>query len=183
MTKERLSPKRITTTAVRIVDRDGLDALTISATAEELAVVPSAIYSHFSGLDGLRHCVAVAATHNLTTEVTSAAIGVAGIEALDAMGTKYREFALAFPGQFASTLLPPKSNNDDLARATNSLVDVFVAVYRAIGLGVEGSLLAARTTRCAIHGFLALEHTSGTTDEHRSEFGHLLHALQVGLTT
>jgi hypothetical protein len=128
-----------------------------------------------------RYLVAVQATANLANEIRNAAVGVAGDGALQAIGTAYRNFAHTNPGQFASTFLPPTSDNDDLANANRSLLDVFVLVYRAMGLTPDESHLAARSTRSAIHGFCALELASGTTPDHDDEYRHLLETLRRGL--
>jgi len=182
MRRPALSPSTVTDAAMDIVNRDGFDALTVSAVAGELGVGPSRLYTHIDGLDGLRYLVATAATRNLTTRVRNAAIGTAGHSALAAIGAAYRAFANDNPGQFASTLLPPRGDDDDLAAANGELLDVFIRVYTAMGLSPDRSHLAARSTRSAIHGFLALEHNSGTTPGHEAEYDHLLATLQRGLT-
>lgn len=181
MTRGRVTVPRLTDAALGVVDRGGFDALTLSAVAEDLGVGPSALYTHLDGLDGLRNLVATASTDDLTTQIRNAAIGNAGDDALDAIGTAYRGFALRHPGRFASTLLPPPSDDDDLASANRSLLDVFVLVYTAMGLADDQSELAARSTRSAIHGFLALEHTGGTSPDHDAEYAHLLRTLRRGL--
>ena len=181
MRKPALTLPAITDAAMNIVDRDGFDALSLSSVATELGVGPSRLYTHIEGLDGLRYLVATTATNNLTTRVRNAAIGTAGDNALAAIGTAYRAFANDNPGQFASTLLPPRGDHDDLTAANQELLDVFTLVYTAMGLTPTNSHLAARSTRSAIHGFLALEHNSGTTPEHEAEYNHLLATLQHGL--
>lgn len=166
-----------------MVDREGFGALSLTSVADRLQVGPSALYSHVDGLEGLLYSVAVAATGNLTERVRNAAVGTAGDHALEAMGAAYRAFAQEHPGQFASTLLPPRSDDDDLAAANEALVDVFALVYTAMGLSEADAGLAARSTRSAIHGFLALEHNAGTTAAHDAEYEHLIETLQRGLTT
>ena len=180
MAKQRLNLSRVTAEALALVDRNGYDALTLSNVADGLHVAPSALYTHVDGLDGLRYLVAVAATDNLATEVRNAAIGTSGERALAAMGAAYRHFARDHPGQFASTLHPPRSADGDLATANQSIVDVFVLVFGAMGLSPDASNLAARSARSAIHGFLALEHNAGA-DAHEAEYEHLLDTLQRGL--
>jgi AcrR family transcriptional regulator len=164
-----------------LVDRNGFDALNLSAVAEDLGVGPSALYTHVDGLAGLRYLVAVQSTTNLANEIRDAAVGIAGDHALEAIGLAYRRFALTNAGQFASTFLPPLSDNDQLAAANRSLLDVFVLVYRAMGLPPDQSHLAARSTRSAIHGFCALELASGTSPDHDAEYRHLLQTLSRGL--
>ena len=181
MARIRLNSESLTGTALVFVDNAGYEALTVSAVAGELEVAPSAIYTHCDGLDGLRCLVAVAATNNLASQVRTAAIGTAGESALIAMGHAYRRFAHDHPGQFAAILRPPRTVDDAWHLASQSVVDVFALVFSAMGLAPQESALAARSTHCAIHGFLALEHASGTSDRHDDEYRHLLETLQRGL--
>lgn len=177
----KLSTIGVINQAIGLIDQHGYDALSVSAVAHEMEVAPSALYTYCDGLDGLRNLVAIAATNNLIIDVRNAATGAYGDIALNAMGDAYRSFALDHPGQFASTLRPPAVDNDDLNAANTALVDIFALVYAATGFDQARSRLAARTTRSAIHGFLALEHTAGTTPDHSDEYQHLLQALIVGL--
>jgi AcrR family transcriptional regulator len=179
--RQSLNTRGVTQAATKLVDDGGFDALNLSAVAEVLGVGPSALYTHVDGLSGLRYLVAVQATTNLATEVRNAAIGVAGDGALEAIGLAYRHFARRSAGQFASTFLPPLSDNDDLAAANRSLLDVFVLVYRAMGLSADEAHFAARSSRSAMHGFCALELASGTTPAHDAEYRHLLETLRRGL--
>jgi AcrR family transcriptional regulator len=181
MPRRRVTLSTLTASALELVDRDGLDALTLTAVADDLGVGVSTLYTHVEGVDGLRHLVAVASTDNLTSDIRDAAVGTSGREALAAMGLAYRRFALDHPGQFASTLLPPRIDDDDLDMANRALFDVFVRVYGAAGLDEAESRLAARSTRSAIHGFLALEHVASTRDELEADYHYLLDALQRGL--
>ena len=181
MARPRLTVPLIVGQAIQLADSDSFEALSLSALAERLGVRPSALYNHVTGLDDLQYLVAVAATGNLTAAVRNAAVGTFGSRAVTAMGHAYRSFSLDHVGQFASTLLPPRSNHDDLTRENRHLLDVFVAVFAATGMAEHDSYLAARPTRSALHGFLAPEHNSGTTDAHGAESTHLLEALQRGL--
>lgn len=180
MPRQRLSLSGVTESAMALVDRDGFEALSLSNVAGLLGVGPSALYTHVDGLDGLRCLVAVQATNNLTGQVRDAAIGVAGHHAVFAVGSAYRQFALVFPGQFASMLMPPIGDND-FAGATAELLAVFALVYRSTGLGPGEANLAARSTHSAIHGFLALEFVTGTTPGHEEQYRHLLDIITRGV--
>ena len=181
MPKKRVTLAALTAAAIVVVDRDGFEALTLNGVAGELDAAASTLYTHTDGLDGLKTLVAVAGTENLTETVRDSAIGTSGPDALTAMAVAYRAFALGHPGQFASTLLPPRSDLDDLANANATLMNVFELVYRAIGLDDEEARLAARAIRSAIHGFLALERTMALRSDHDGEYRYLLDALQRGL--
>lgn len=181
MRKKRVTLAALTAAAIVVADHEGFETLTLNGVAAELDVAASTLYSHTDGLDGLKTLVAVAGTQNLTESVRNSAIGTSGLHALTAMATAYRTFALDHPGQFASTLLPPQSDLDELATANATLIDVFVLVYRAIGLEDHEAQLAARAMRSAIHGFLALERTMDSPSDHDAEYRFLLDALQRGL--
>lgn len=170
-------------TAVTLVDRRSFDALTLSALASELGLRPSALYTYFDGLDGLRHAVAVQATRNLTERLRDAAVGLSGDDAVVALARTYRGFATDHPGQYASTLLPPSRPSDELVQAVERLTDVFARVLGGYGLAGDEAIHAARTTRSAIHGFVALELCHGFhhgTDRDAS-FDHLVDTLIGGL--
>ena len=183
MPRVRLSVMRITRSAIELVDRSGFDELSLSAVASDLDVGPSALYNHVDGLDGLRCAVATAATRNLTEAVRNAAVGTSGPSALTSMGEAYRRFSLENAGQFACMLRAPRDGDDDLTAANEALLDVFILVFRAMGLADDEARLAARSTRSAIHGFLGLEHLSGTEDAHEAEYRFLLETLQRGLAS
>jgi AcrR family transcriptional regulator len=181
MPKKRVTLPALTAAAIIVADRDGFEALTLNGVAGELDAAASTLYTHTDGLDGLKMLVAIAGTQNLTDTVRNSAIGTSGPDALTAMAMAYRTFALDHPGQFASTLLPPRSDLDDLATANAVLMNVFELVYRAIGLEHDEARLAARAMRSAIHGFLALERTMASLSDHDAEYRYLLDALQRGL--
>ncbi len=168
----------LVTTASSFVDDVGYDALSVSAIAGALEVAPSALYTHCDGLEGLRSLIAVAASQNLADRIRTAAIGTSGDSAVVAMGLAYRRFALDHPGQFAALLRSPLADEPELRAANQAVVDVFTLVFTAMGLTPRESTLAARSTHSAIHGFLALEHVSGTGDGHEDEYLYLLKTLQ-----
>ena len=181
MPKKRVTLAALTATAADVADADGFDALALTEVAKRLDVAASTLYTHTDGLDGLKHLVAVAAIHNLTDAVRQAAIGQSGREALIEMAVAYRQFALDHPGQFASTLLPPELDDQEVIAANAELRAIFVIVYQGIGFGEVEARRAAQATRGAIHGFLALERTTDPASEHDTDYLYLLNALQHGL--
>jgi AcrR family transcriptional regulator len=183
MARGRIIPGGVVATAIELIDREGFEALSLSAVAEALQVRPSALYGHVGGLDQLRDRISVSATNHLTIAVGAAAMGVAGANALDAVGHAYRGFAHRCPGQYSAILRPASPTNIELATANQALHDVFARVCRGAGLEPEDADLAAGNTRSAIHGFVSLEHASGTTPGHDSRYSQLLQLLHRDLET
>jgi AcrR family transcriptional regulator len=184
MARQRISLDGITESALRVVDRDSFEALSLAAVAGGLGVRPSALYTYVDGLDALRYAVAVASTSQLTHTIRDAALGQAGDEAITALAHAYRGFAIDYPGRYASTLVPPVRRDDALARASNGLLDVFARVI-ATGYGRTGddTVHAARAARSAIHGFVALEAGQGFDEptDRDASFDHLVHVVIAGL--
>lgn len=184
MVRPRLDRIAVVQSALVVIDRGSLEALTVAAVAQELNVGSPALYNHVDNLDDLRHEVAVHATRDLTNALRDAVLGHAGDDAIATMAHTYRDFAVRHPARYASTLLPPKRSDDDLARATGELIDIFARVIAAgYGLRGEAALHGARTTRSAIHGFVSLEAidaftTAGDTD---ASFEHLISTVIAGL--
>jgi AcrR family transcriptional regulator len=179
--RDRIPPGAIVDTAITLIDREGFEALSLSAIASVLGVRPSALYGHVGGLDHLRGRLAVVSTNHLTRAVGAAAMGVAGADALDAIGHAYRGFAHGHPGQYSAILRRAAADNVELAVADRALHDVFARVYLGAGFDPAAADLTAGSTRSAIHGFVSLEHASGTTPGHDDRYGHLLEVLHRGL--
>ena len=154
--------------------------MSLSSVAADLGVATSALYNHCAGLDGLHHQLAVVATNELVQTLRTAAIGTQGDVAIFAMAVAYRGFATDHPGQFAAILRPPIVDDDRLSTANRCVVDTFALVYAGMGFESDRCEFAARSTYCAIHGFLALEHLS-TEPASDSNFDHLIGTLRRGL--
>jgi AcrR family transcriptional regulator len=177
----RIPHGAIVDTAITLIDREGFEALSLAAIAESLDVRPSALYGHLGGIDHLRDQLAATATLHLTATVGSAAMGVAGTDALDAIGHAYRGFAHHHRGQYSAILRPSMADNADLVAANGALHDVFARVYLGSGFDAESADLAAGSTRSAIHGFVSLEHVNGNLPGNDTRYQHLLRTLHRGV--
>lgn len=170
--------------ALVLIDRESLDALTVAAVANELGVGSPALYNYLESFDELRYEIAIHTTMDLAANLRDAVLGHAGDNAVVALAHAYRAFALRHPARYASTLLPPKRPDDQLAQANALLIDVFARVIGAgYGLSGQAAVHCARTIRSAIHGFVSLEAVDGFTDPHDRDdsFDHLIATVTAGL--
>ena len=179
--KAKLSVVHVTTSAVGVVDRNGLAGLSMSAVAVELGVATSALYTYCGNVDGLYRLVAVQALDDLTNAVQAAATGKAGSDALLAMVDAWHDFALTNPGQFAATLRPPPGEDRTVIEAMDRLVDIFALVFAATGLEEPAATRSARQMHRAVHGCLAIDYLRGTTESGAADLRDLVEAL-VGAT-
>ena len=90
------------------------------------------------------------------------------------MGCPYREFARTHPGQFRSTMAPSQTAGNEMAAAHGELLDVFTLVYQGAGLDPPVAQRAARRARSAIHGFVTLEASTGSTPAHDAHYSELI---------
>ncbi len=170
--------------ALVVIDRDSLGALTLAAVASELGVGSPALYNHLDNLEELRYELAIHTTVALTDDLRDQVLGLAGDEAIATLAHSYRSFANRHPSRYASTLLPPKRPDDQLALASANLIDLFAKVIVAgYQVSPERGLHCARTTRSAIHGFVSLEAINGfSNDADKDEsFRHLIATVTAGI--
>lgn len=96
-----LSRERITAAALSLIDREGLEALTMRGLAKELGVDPMAVYRHFSGkgelVDGVRAAVLADFEAGTSARVTARS---SGAQRLLALGHQYIGFAETKAAQF-----------------------------------------------------------------------------------
>jgi AcrR family transcriptional regulator len=140
-----------------LVDRDGLEGLTLARLAVELGIRSPSLYAHIGGLDDLRRQLHARAAGQLTEALQGATVGVAGAAALEALATAYRAWAKAHPGLYAA--LQPADHQDEEAAAR--LVGIVLAVLAGYGIDGDEAIHQTRAIRAALHGFIVLETGGG----------------------
>ena len=158
-----LTTASVVAAAAELVDRAGLEALTLNRLAAELKVQPPSLYNHVAGLDGLRRELALLSTRELGARLTAAAVGQSGPAALRALTAAYRAYILAHPGLYAAGLrgADPHAPDRELVSAQEQVVAVVLAVVASFGLVGADGLHAVRILRSAVHGFATLEAAGG----------------------
>ena len=180
----RLDRAAILERATGLADRDGLDALTLTALAGELGIRPPSLYNHVASLEELRQALAVRALAELNAAIGRAALGKAKAEAVMALGEAYRTYAHAHPGLYAASAAVGSSTTPELDAARTALLDTAGAVLRSFGLVGEKEVLhAMRALYSLLHGFVSLEVAGGFAlpVEPAASFRWLLTHFSVGL--
>ena len=151
--------------AAEIADRDGLDQLSLASVASGLGVRSPSLYNHVDGLPGLRRQLAIRAGHLMAAEMSDAVGeatetggGLGPADALRAIATRYRRFALAHPGLYAATLpSPPPEEDPEVAEALALPVMVVASVLARMGIDPSQVIPLIRALRASIHGFVDIE--------------------------
>ncbi len=172
----------VVVTAAELADRDGLDSLTLTKVAKELGISQPALYRHVDGYDDLIRSLGLRGRQVLADALTSAAVGLAGQDALRAMGNAWREIVRLHPGLYAATDRYPCADDPELEEAVERIVHVLSQGLASFELTEDDRVHAARSLRSAFHGFAHLESGDGHPRPHDVDdtFEHMVELLSCG---
>ena len=185
MPRAGLNTDGVVAAAARLVDAEGLEALSLAGLAAELGIRPPSLYAHVEGLADLRRRLAIRGLRELAAVLQAAAAGRARGDALRAVADAYRAYALEHPGTYAALQRAPGADDTEAQAAARQVVEVVLAVLRGYGPEGDAAIHATRAVRAALHGFVALEAAGGfgmplDIDE---SFDGLVALLDAGLAT
>ena len=147
--------------AVKLVDEEGIDQLTLGRLAERLGVRTPSLYNHVAGLPGLKHELMLYCLHDLLDRILHATVGKSRAEAIFALADAYRAYAREAPGRYALTLQAPDPGDQEVQAIAEEIVDVLRAVLAPYRLSDEEAIHAIRGLRSIVHGFISLEVAGG----------------------
>ncbi len=149
--------------AVTIADRDGLEAASLSAVAEQLGIKTPSMYNHVAGLHGLRRAMALRAASMLAEVFEEAARDSDDPErAIRQIAHAYRGYVKTHPGLYRTLSPAPKPGEDDeLYEAMAAPVGVVLGILTSFGVDAEYGIHVIRAWRAMMHGFVDLETSGG----------------------
>ncbi|HEX2213265.1 MAG TPA: WHG domain-containing protein [Mycobacterium sp.] len=158
---------------IRILERDGLPALSARKVATETGSSTMAVYTHFGGMTGLVDAIASEAFARFTQALTEIPATEDPVTDFLVMGARYRDFALANPqryqmmfGTSAKSLnryrtdLTVTGSTTERAEFALSFEALLTAVRRMIAAGRirdDGLAVMAGRLWSMIHGAVLLE--------------------------
>ncbi len=157
MPRAGLSAERVTAAAADLADEVGWDRLTLAAVAARLGVRQPSLYKHVDSIDALRRRVATLAANELREQLVEAATGRSGRDALLAIADVFRDYAHAYPGRYAASVIAPRAGDDAHIRAGAATIAALAAVLRGYRLSDADTVHAIRGLRSVMHGFVSLE--------------------------
>ena len=161
----RLSRDSIVNAALTFLDREGWDALTINALANQLGTKGPSLYNHVNSLEDLRRTVRMRVVGDIIDMLTNVAQGRTRDDAVIAMASAYRSYAHHHPGRYSAfTRMPLGGDDPEYTEATRAAAGPVIEVLSSYGLDGENAFYAALEFWSALHGFVLLEMT-GVMDE------------------
>ncbi|MGS0683610.1 TetR-like C-terminal domain-containing protein [Nakamurella sp. GG22] len=183
MAYRNLSRPIVVLSAADLADRDGLEAVTVSAVARLVEVQPASLYSHVRGHAGLLDGIHELALAELAEAIADAIAGRAERDALIALTDAQRDFARMRPGRWAALQRPAAAATVASSGAAR-VSSLTLAVLRGYGLP-DGELVhAARFMGAVVNGFLNLERIGAflhSSPEAELSWRRLQGALDVAL--
>jgi AcrR family transcriptional regulator len=157
----RLSRDSIVNAALTFLDREGWDALTINALANQLGTKGPSLYNHVLSLDDLRRTVRMRVVGDIIEMLNTVGQGRSPDDAVVVMAAAYRSYAHHHPGRYSAFTRMPLGGGDDpeFTEVTRSAAAPVIAVLSAYGLDTEAAFFAALEFWSAMHGFVLLEMT------------------------
>ena len=132
-----------------------VERLQLVDLAHQLRIRTPSLYAHVESLDDLRRSLALLGLHELRERINRAASGHRGVEALLAIASECRAYALERPGVYIAAALSPR--DDAWAKALAELKDTFSTVLSRYGITGDDATDCVRAIRSAVHGFIVLE--------------------------
>ncbi|MCG7595072.1 TetR/AcrR family transcriptional regulator [Mycobacterium sp. C3-094] len=156
----RLSREAIVNAALTFLDREGWDALTINALANQLGTKGPSLYNHVHSLDDLRRSVRMRVVGDIIDMLNTVGQGRTPDDAVMVMAGAYRSYAHHHPGRYSAfTRMPLGGDDPEFTEATHAAAAPVISVLSTYGLTEESAFYAALEFWSAMHGFVLLEMT------------------------
>lgn len=179
-------PDRLVAAGVRLMERDGLAALSARGVAAEAGTSTMAVYTHFGGMTGLLDAIAVQVFARFTEALTVVPDTDDPVADFLTMGLAYHDFAMANPARYqlifgAATPAPIARFRADIT-ATGSATNraEWAASFGALHRAVHRMMAAGRIrtdNELAVAGRLWSINHGAVMLEMAGFFGHAGHGL------
>ncbi|HKI47362.1 MAG TPA: WHG domain-containing protein [Balneolales bacterium] len=162
--RAKVDKNKVVAMAANLVNREGVDALSLNRLASELGIKPPSLYNHINGLPHLLIELSILNTRKMAENMTQAVIGKSGPDAIRSLAYAYRSHIKENPGLYLVTL--KASNNQqvgspELRSMEGRVISIVQAVIAPYGLSEEDSLHTIRGFRSVVHGFTTIEIAGG----------------------
>ena len=165
--------------ALRTIQQDGADALTLRTIGVRLGVSRTALYRHFTDKRALLSSVATEGFRLLTKRLLNA-WKAGGIHGFNAMGVAYIRFAMGNPSHYRvmfGGFVDDGPRDDDLMRestaAFQALVDAILALQQEGAVRKDDALQLAQFIWAVVHGVSMLI-IDGQLAHHRAPIDDLI---------
>jgi AcrR family transcriptional regulator len=152
----KTSDAEIVAAAKRIVERSGIEALSMQAVAEAVDVRPPSLYKRFADRDALVRTVQRLAFEDLRAAIERVPSGLPAIERLSRMADAYRGFARKHRRLYSAMFYETAGRAPEEAAMRTAAAEPLLRAVASV-VGESASLPAARLLTAFVHGFVSME--------------------------
>ena len=178
--RQPLSRRRILRSALRLIDRDGLEALSMRRLGAALGVEAMSLYRHVPNKEAVLDGVVELLTEEIDVPLARGASSDSWPATMRRIVRSYRKLAHAHPNAFPLIALRPLTTPKAIARG-----EATIALLLEAGLDELRAVLVFRTLVSYANGYLLEELAGGvphfTTSDPEGEFEWGLGAVLVGV--
>lgn len=156
-----LSREAVVDAAIRIIDGDGLESLSLARLASALGVKSPSLYEHIDGLEDLNQEVRLKCLGMIRSRFQKAALGKSRDPAIRELAAAYRGFAREHPSLYKTTLRSAVNDSKAVQETAKEILDVIYAILDGYGITGNDAVHATRCVRSLLHGFASLEMDGG----------------------
>ena len=165
--------------AEAVLDRDGIDGVTVRAVAHEATVSPMSVYNRFDNKDGMLVALAMRVLEQLA-EAIDVPEDVGPVECFRWACRSYRDFALRHPARYSLIFgagSPLEDQSSEVARSGQAVFTVLAELIDAMRSAdsERDSIEDAQIVWSALHGAVSIEQARrGRTPDAAATFEHML---------
>lgn len=166
MPRANLDKETVIVKAAELVNKAGMDNITLKMLAEQLGVKSPSLYNHIEGIDDLKKQLMIYGWTQMEQRIIQSTIAVSGYDAVKAMCYAFYHYAAENPGVFHIMLWYNKFQDDETEKATAQLLTVIFKTTKSLNLPDDYCYHLIRTFRGFLEGFFLLANNGS--------FGHPL---------
>lgn len=156
MKKRDLTKEKIVLTFIELAKTIGIDNVSFPRVAEALEIKPPSLYNHFNNINDLKIHTAIYLQEQLKQELMSKLIGKTKKDALKSYALVYYEFAKEYTHVYELLNTIKIYDNDQLLAIGKDNILIISTIIETFGLKPIDVLVASRTFRSILHGYISL---------------------------
>ena len=179
MARKGLTEEIIIGTSARLIAEKCWQNFSLHGLAAELGIKTASLYNHIPNSKKLVAKVGESVLYDLKQSIRDSTEGKTGLEAVEALASAYRRFALENPELYQLILLIPELDDDDFSNAGRTLMADLYSKLSPFCPTREEQVHAGRMLRSCMHGFISLEHAGffRSAVDIEDSYGYVIHSF------
>lgn len=156
MKKHNINNDLIISTCVELVNKRGLEKLTLKDLADALEIKPPSLYNHVSSLESIKEKLMIYGWKEIEEKMIESAVGVSGYDALKNMCYAFYEYATSNKGVFEAMLWYNKFATEEKNQSTQRLFESLFKIMKSLNISETNINHLIRTLRSFLEGYCLL---------------------------